>query len=297
MFGSFTQTEVEVVEACIDELESSEQPNPRIYYEFTRRSPKVPSAEASRGLTVLADDSVVSTSNVSMPTLDEETWQLCAEFSIGPSAPRNFLPLWFTSPTLLETLPSVSVRADAFDSAIVRVLRAQSDFDVEGQGIDEVHRTNEGRSVGVVEIGLEICSRADIQMPTNLQEVVAMCNAHSVAFSRWMRALSMQWLTQRDILIGMSWAFMELHEVVARLDERESLLSPASAAILWGIACQERVGLEICEKILQSNHKKVNCEGGLEAARKTVQTVSPKTWISTKPCRIQKVNFKMVVPM
>ena len=83
-------------------------------------------------------------------------------------------------------------------------------------------------------------------MPASLDEVVALGNAESAAFCKWMVGSSMQWLAQQDMLIGMSWAFMELHEAVARLDERQSLVSFTSARVLQTIARRERVGLEVC---------------------------------------------------
>ena len=284
MFGSFTQTEVEVVKAWIDELGSpvqTPQPDPKVYYEFIKQSPKAPSAAASPVLDILVNYPVVSIPNIAMSMFDDEISDDSsrAEFSMDESRLRNFLPLWFTSPTLLETLPSVPVRAaDAFGSALVRVLRAQTGFDVEGQGVagmDEVHRTDEGESFGIVELGLEICSRADMHVPGNLKDAVALGNAESVAFSKWMMSLSMQWLTQRDMLIGMSWGFMELHEAVARLEEGKALLSPASAQTLEGIARRERVGLGVCKKeIMESEQRKSDFERGLANARRVVRTFS-----------------------
>jgi hypothetical protein len=281
MFGSFTQTEVEIVKAWIDELDSPIQtlrPDPKVYYDFTKQSPKASTAVTSVDLDILVDYPVLSTSAISRPMLDDASFEgpIHLEFSKDRSRLQNFLSVWFASPTLLEALPSVPVRAaDAFGSALVRVLRAQTGFDVEGQGVagmDEVHRTDNGQAFGIVELGLEMCARADVKVPANLKEAVALGNAESVAFSKWMISLSMQWLTHRDLLIGMSWAFAELHDAVAGL---EGLLSPKSAQALKGIVGRERAGLEICKKeIMKNEHRRMDFEKGLVTVRRAIRAFS-----------------------
>lgn len=85
----------------------------------------------------------------------------------------------------------------------------------------------------------------------------------------------MQWLAQQDVLIGMSWAFMELHEAIARLRNDQALLSPSSAKMLEGIAQRERAGLSICkEEIDKSEERKADFERGLATARGATSTFS-----------------------
>lgn len=281
MFGSFTQNEVKIVKAWINELQTQvkiPQPDQKAYYIFTRQSPESFSKIASADLDALFNYPVFATQNLPFSMSVDGACVSSVPFGseIDRSNLRNLVSLWFTSPTLLETLPSVPVRAaDAFGSAIVRVLRAQTGFDVEGQGVagmDEVRRTNEGESFGVVELGLEICSRADIHTPTNLKEALAFGSVNADAFCRWMVNLSMQWLTQRDMLIGMSWAFMDLHEAVARLSEHEALLSPVSAHVLERIVYRERAGLEICKAtIMESEHRKADFFRGLATAKRAIR--------------------------
>ncbi|KAF1922854.1 uncharacterized protein M421DRAFT_10206 [Didymella exigua CBS 183.55] len=283
MFGSFTQNEVGVVKAWIDELGAPIQTpksDPSVYYNFTKQSPKLPAAAASTDLDVLVDYPTLSRLDMLNIAVESKVPSAMSYSGLRLNKTKllNLLPLWFTSPTLLESLPSVPVRAaDAFGSALVRVLRAQTGFDVEGQGVagmDEVHRTDNGESFGIIELGLEICSRANIRVPTNLKEVVSMGNAESVAFSQSMVGLSMRWLSQRDVLIGMSWAFIELHEAIARLEEDQALLSSKFATMLEGIAQRERSGLNICkEEIEMSEQRRVNFERGLAIARRAVACV------------------------
>lgn len=284
MFGSFTQTEVDVVTAWIDELGSPVQtlrPDLKVYYDFTRQSPGILPTAVSRAQDMLVDYPVLTTPVCFFPTSDNGVDDI--SHPLRPRIDRarllNLLPLWFASPTLLETLPSVPVRAaDTFGSALVRVLRAQTGFDVEGQGVagmDEVHRTEDGESVGLIELGLEICRKADIPMPTNLKEVVAFRGEQSGAFCRWMVSMSMQWLAQRDVLIGMSWAFMDLHEAVAKLGDQEALLSPESVQVLEGIAHREKAGLEICKsELMKSERRKADFEKGLAIAERAIKEFS-----------------------
>jgi hypothetical protein len=284
MFGSFTQTEVEIVKAWVDELGDRVQtpkPDPSVYYDFTKQSPKIPAAAASSNLDVLVDYPVLSSPGMSRLIHGTELPGNVSFAGLGLDKARllNFLPVWFASATLLESLPSVPVRAaTAFGSALVRVLRAQTGFDVEGQGVagmDEVHRTDNGESFGIVELGQEICSRADIRVPANLKEIVNMGSAETAAFSRWMMSLSMQWLAQQDVLIGMSWGFMELREAIARLSEDQALLSASSATMLEGIAQRERAGLSICKaEIDKSEQRRADYERGLATARGAMKTFS-----------------------
>lgn len=283
MFGSFTQTEVDTVRAWINELGlpvKTPQQSHHVYYDFTRQSTASSSTVASAHQDVLVDYPVLATPALSLSKLDsgfELAFSLVGS-KVNSSKLFDLLPLWFTSSTLLEALPSVPVRAaDAFGSALIRVLRAQSGFDIEGHGVagmDEVHRTVEGASVGIVELGLEICSRAGIQVPTDLKEVVSFGSEECIVLCRWMMSLSMHWQTQRDTLIGMSWAFMNLHEAVAKLSEHEALLSPASVQALEAIAQRERTGLEICIKeIMESEQRKVEFERGLAVAERTISAL------------------------
>lgn len=283
MFGSFTQTEVEVVKAWIDELGMPVQTpgsDPKVYLEFTREFSKLSTTSALPNLDVLVDYPVISTPPP--PPINFEPGDLDSGFfdlDMRKLNFNNFLPLWFTSPALLESLPSVPLRAaDAFGSAIVRVLRAQTGFEIEGMGVagmDEVHRTDGGQSCGIVELGLQLCSRAGIYLPATLKEVAAAGSKESVTFSKWMINLSMEWLTHHDMLIGMSWAFMELHEAVARLEGEKAMLSSTSAQTLEEIARRERAGLEICKKdIMETEQRKAEFEKGLATVRRAIRIVS-----------------------
>jgi hypothetical protein len=188
----------------------------------------------------------------------------------------DLLPLWLTSPTLLEALPAVPVRAaDNFGSAIVRVLRAQTGFSAEGPGVagmDEVHRTDDGQAIGLVELGLHMYRRRGLQAPSNLEEAVALGDDELVSFSRWMIWMGMRWLTRRDLLVGMAWAFMEMHEALAKCQEDVALLDKEDRCTLQEIAIRERKGLCVCrEEMLQDQKRKEDFYTGLGIARRAIE--------------------------
>jgi hypothetical protein len=286
MFGSFTEKEVEVVKSWINELGSSPQslrPDPNVYYDFTRRKPISKFQTAQQELDILIDYPVLSSygpesklaHSISTPIKRGDKPHPLVHIDFSHLNLTNLLPLWFASCTLLEALPSVPVRASTtFGSAIVRILRAQTGFDSEGLGVagmDEVRRTDDGQAVGLVELGLDMCRRADLNEPKDLREVVAMGNGELVAFSEWMVWMSVRWLTHQDVLVGMAWAFMEMHEAVAGMAIGDSFLDLESVSILRKIAERERMGLEVCRKeIHELESRKWDFERGTAIGRETI---------------------------
>ncbi|KAI4700462.1 hypothetical protein J4E89_010913 [Alternaria sp. Ai002NY15] len=284
MFGSFTEKEVEVVKAWIDELGSpvqSPQSDPSVYFDFTGQSSSPPVEAVTQDLNILTNYPVLATpepitsfttSDISNLSIDES---LILNFSNVNLT--NLLPLWLTSPTLLEALPAVPVRAaDMFGSAIVRVLRAQTGFSAEGPGVagmDEVHRTDDGHAVGLVKLGLRMCRREGLHVPVSLKEGVALGDDDIIAFSKWMLWMGMRWLTHRDVLVGMAWAFMEMHEALAKCQEDNMLLDEPSRHVLQEIAVRERKGLAVCrQEIFQDQKRKEEFSRGLFTARRAIKS-------------------------
>ncbi|KAG9186968.1 hypothetical protein G6011_10076 [Alternaria panax] len=282
MFGSFTEKEVEIVKAWIDELGSPTQSpasDPKVYFEFTGQSSSALVESMTQDLDIFVNYPVLATPEPITPftstiasgmNVDDAPVLDLSRLNIS-----NLLPLWLTSPTLLEALPAVPVRAaDKFGSAIVRVLRAQAGFSAEGPGVagmDEVHRTDDGQAIGLVELGLEMCVSASMQKPSNLNETVAFGNTESVSFSQWMIWMGMRWLTHRDLLVGMTWAFMEVHEALARFQGDIALLSEESRSVLQEIAMRERKGLKVCkEEIYQDQKRKEEFRRGFGIGRRAI---------------------------
>ncbi|KAF2450173.1 hypothetical protein P171DRAFT_468583 [Karstenula rhodostoma CBS 690.94] len=288
MFGSFMQSEVLIVKAWINELGTAPQaslPDPLVYSNFTKQPLPDQSVFESRNPDILEQYPVLSGAQtlpepartlheylsdkiIEEPPVDISSIKIC-----------NLLPLWFVSTALLESLPSVPVRAaDAFGSALIRVLRAQAGFEIEGPGIAgmaEVRRTDSGDARGIVELGLEMCAHAGLPKPRTLKEVVALGDAESGAFAEWMLWMGMRWLTYRDVLLGMSWAFMEVHEAIGRLEGSDSRLGGDARRILMEITERERDGLETCKQELERDEARRNAfERGVAVARRTWRLMS-----------------------
>jgi hypothetical protein len=284
MFGSFTEKEVEVVKAWIDELGSPVQmpkAETKVYFEFTGQSAESPVEVKTRDLDILTHYPVLTTPEpaTSFTPFDvgEVDIDSAPPFDLSKLNLKNFLPLWFTSPTLLEALPAVPVRAaDTFGSAIVRVLRAQTGFSDEGPGVagmDEVHRTDDGQAIGIIELGMEMCRTAGMKEPASFKEAVTLGGAESIAFSEWMVWMGMRWLTHRDVLVGMAWAFMEVHEVLAQASGYTALLDEQSQQVLGEIALRERKGLKVCKEEMEGDvQRKMGFRKGVAIARRAIKS-------------------------
>lgn len=262
MFGSFTEKEVEVVKAWIDDLGvpiTKATPDLNVYFDFTGRSPTLSSVTPWTDQDILIHYPVLTTLPLpTVLTIDTET--TCPALDLSKINICNFLPIWFASCALLESLPSVPVRAsNPFGSALIRVLRAQTGFDTEGLGVagmDEVRRTENGQAIGILELGIAMCRRAGLSEPSNLKEAVALGSPNSIAIAEWMLHTSMEWLANCDLLVGLAWAFMELHEAVAKWDADDAGLDSKGRLVLEKIAGRERAGLAICKRDIEHDEQR-----------------------------------------
>jgi hypothetical protein len=135
--------------------------------------------------------------------------------------------------------------------------------------MDEVHRTDDGEAIGLIELGLEMYRRVGTKEPATLREAVASGNTEAVAFSEWMVWMGMRWLTHKDLLIGVAWGFLEVHEMLAEADV--ALLSEQGRRILKHIAVRERKGLEVCRAEMERDHgRRMDFQRGVAIARNAV---------------------------
>jgi len=174
----------------------------------------------------------------------------------------RLIPLWFASPALLESFVNVPAKvSNRLGSAVVRLLRAQTGFAEEGDGVagmDEVVRGEKGQVVGLVELGLEMLSRhrnengRSSHLPQSLKEVLHDADSENgakeeVAFAKMMLHASMRPIRYRNVLLGMTAAFVELHEFIASSDlPMGRVLSEEGRAVIAAIAKRERASLAIC---------------------------------------------------
>jgi hypothetical protein len=286
MFGSFTQSEVEIVKAWIDSLGGGAErtrPDSDVYHRFVRLS--------SGPISGADEDNILVGYPCFAPMIEPAAWLAQPSSDVSDSPPlridgrgapniRQLIPIWFASTALLESLPSLPARAaDTVGSAVIRVLRAQAGFSAEGPGVagmDEVRRTNDGQSLGIIELGVEICDRAGLGKPGTLQEAVQFGGDEGKQTAERMVSMGMRWLAYREVLVGMSWAFMELHEQVAERGGPESLLGPESRQVLAEVARRERQGLEVCKTELEHDREKaVQFWRGVMTARRAIERCFP----------------------
>lgn len=250
MFGSFTQNEVEVVRRWIDALENS---NPQIYWSFVLRTETM-SEQVLQKQDIRVDYPVLS------PALMADVSAQPTPLSPGPllhlhstiKTPENpnmskLLPLWFANPCLLEAFVCIpSKTTTVIASSITRLLRAQYGFGAEGPGVAGMDEARRIDSAGLVELGLEMMKRSGLPEPANLKEVLENWPSE---FALKMLHLSMRPMANYGLLLGLSWAFVGLHDIVAS----STLLSAASKAALTQIVRRERDCLKICLKELEDD--------------------------------------------
>lgn len=265
MFGSFTQTEVEVVKRWIDDLGASDF-DEHVYWTYTGREEITSNQRLSRHQDVRCDYPVLADDEE--PSMHGDPGKLSEHTNYNPSSSipvvhstlssplgigclnpdmSKFVPIWFAHPCLLEGFVSIPAKvANKVGSAIVRVLRAQSGFETEGPGVagmDEVRRTD---VLGLVEVGLEMLRIAGLPEPKDLKEAM---EGRDEAFARLMLHYAMKPMQNMGLLLGLSWAFAELHEAMAESE----LLTPTNQAVLRHIGRRERESLAICREEIEAD--------------------------------------------
>lgn len=250
MFGSFTQNEVEVVRRWIDALENS---NPQVYWSFVLRTETM-SEQVLQKQDIRVDYPVLSPTSMADLSVQPTPFSPSPLSHLHPAikVPENpnmskLLPLWFTNPCLLESFVCIpSKTTTVIASSITRLLRAQYGFGAEGPGVAGMDEARRIDSAGLVELGLEMMKRSGIPEPASLKEVL---DNWPSEFALKMLHLSMRPMSSYGLLLGLAWAFVDLHDTVAS----STLLSAASKAALTQIVRRERDCLEICLKELEND--------------------------------------------
>lgn len=273
MFGAFTNTEVEVVRAWIESLSTNDKDISHHYWSFTER-PVDSVDEPFYPGDVLADYAAFlpSTAPLSIPlpplllkvssTLGEtsvsagdgnrvtkqQRWQSRPGTSqlgvqVAAADMTKLLPLWFTHTCLLQPLVSVPFRARTRSRcALLRLLRAQAGFDVESAGVAGMDEVLRGEVVGIVELGLQMSATRGL---TTLRSPADAIRRWPSEASDVMCRLSLSPNLNAGLLIGLAWAFVDLHDAMA--STRHSHLLPRKGRdILSIIARRERECLVEC---------------------------------------------------
>lgn len=249
MFGSFTQNEVEVFKRWIDSMRSHD---PKLYWSFNGRT-EIPSSQIFQNQDITTEYPVYSDEFRSVPPLPsgisplallDSPLEVSGKVDIG-----KLIPLWFTHPCLLESFISVPYKTTSVIACcVVRVMRAQAGFGAEGpvvDGMDEARRTD---SVGLVELGLALTGKSGRAKPSSLQDVLTKWPSE---FALTMLHWSMRPTVNGAMLLGLAWAFVALHDAMARSD----LFSEAHQQDLRQIARRERDGLAGCLNEVKMNEE------------------------------------------
>ena len=243
MFGSFTQSEVEVVQRWINALGD---PDPSLYWSFIGADSI--SSKAVLEKQDLRIDSPVLSPGISLPWTDNSYTRSHTTAGASFESPDMsiLLPIWFTNPCLLESFISIpSKTTTPIASSIVRHLRAQCGFDDEGSGVAGMDEARREDSVGLVELGSEIMCEAGLEEPASLKTVL---DAFPSAFALKMLELSVRPMAHFGLLLGLAWSFVSLHDALTS----SVLLSAKSQAILMQIVRRERDSMRVCYKELKN---------------------------------------------
>lgn len=243
MFGSFTQNEVEVVRNWIDSLNDS--PSSDVYWKFTGREFKSFS-EALQSLDIRCDYPVLSPTK--LPWYQQPSPISVADLQApiswnGSLDVEALIPLWFALASLLEGFVASPYRTiTPSSSAVIQVLRAQYGFLAEGEGVAGTDEYKRSDCIDLVGLGREMMATADMPSATCIKEVLDQTSDSSAVE---LPHLSMKPMEHREILLGMAWAFVALHELIAS-PAYKAVLSRESAVALKEIAGRERAGLKVC---------------------------------------------------
>ncbi|KAI9773927.1 MAG: hypothetical protein M1840_006153 [Geoglossum simile] len=241
MFGSFTSSEVGVVKAWIESLDKG----PQLYWSFSER-PMASISQSFHHGNILTDYPVFSSSPLPdlcsnhLRALHPDSVRTAALNIATPLCMATLLPLWFTHTCLLQSLISIPFKSITIARcAVLRFLRVQAGFGVEDEGVagmDEAKRTD---VVGIVELGLEMARNTGLVVPQSLKEALEKWPSE---FAITMLHLSMHPNKNAGLLIGLSWAFVDLHDAIAS----GNLLSQESCVVLFNISRRERECLIEC---------------------------------------------------
>ena len=243
MFGSFTQTEVEVVRNWIDSLNDS--PSSDVYWKFTGRD-FMSSSEAVQGCDIRCDYPVLSPTTLASyqrpSTISVADLQGVISWN-GTIDIGALVPLWFAHASLLEGFVAFPYRTiTPSSSAVIQVLRAQYGFLAEGEGVAGTDEYNRSDCIDLVGLGREMMATANMPSATCIKDVLEQTSDSGVVE---LLNLSMKPMEHREFLLGMAWAFVALHELMAS-PAYEGILSRESAIALNEIAVREKAGLRIC---------------------------------------------------
>lgn len=263
MFGAFTHAEVDRMKHWIDSLGTSsvEMDEESMYWRLVGHQQQLKYVPIPKHLHVETDLSLY----LSHTDADVQVTFPRAPIAGLTIVPAIFMPLWFSHCCLLENTVAVPFRSiTSLSSHILRILRAESGFTPETEGVagmDEQHQTSHP---SLVDLGLEIwekyaaSSTSTTQMPTCLEDVLTNIQvegdeeilAEARGFSKAMLLWSERPVANLGLLLGLCRAFLDLESRVAGLQE---LLSEKSRCALGDLVSRKSMALDLCVEELKRN--------------------------------------------
>jgi len=270
MFGAFTQDETAALGAWIDALGPNGQS--LRYWNYTGRDPLASKEAVGRLQDPVQHHPVIAPHDLREPGAAYSTSSTTSTNTktlpvLTKSHLADVTALWFAHIGLLENTINTPARtADPIYANIIRVLRAQAGFEMEMPivaGMDELRRLT---CPSLVELGRELICNAGWGTDASvgsLQDVLDTAAAHGQSEeSRRLAKDMLYWATRPSanlgFLVGLSSAFLDLKEAVARAPE---LLSHQSRIVLEAIVARERQGMEECMREIRQTNNEVHCEG------------------------------------
>lgn len=241
MFGSFTDLEVTAIRQWIDALPPKQG---KSYWTFTglcadevAYDPRTDSqcwANAFYRKTPLIEQALRDSNDTTSPF--STSFKFNDMKATQPLNLSRMLPLWFAGLGLLENFVSVPSKvANDRSSAILRVLRAQHGLGVESGGVGGLDEALRSDRVDLIDIGLGWVDKAGLQRP---QWVHTVLQGPDAVFARELITLSVRPEEHAEVLVGLSCAFVELHQAMV------PFVSPPLRGALQQIAMREQCGLE-----------------------------------------------------
>lgn len=261
MFGAFTSQEVAVFRNWIDALAFPISVSPAGYWEYVRLGPTSSEDLLQRDGRDVALTAPVFDDAYGFALFHQRAARL-PDSTVAPLQAHQvnlaqLLPLWFAHSSLLESFVSVPwYTCDPVGCAAVRMLRAQRGFLAEGEGVAGMDELQRADCVSLVDIGVEMMKEAGMPAPACLGDVLGL-ESDKTEFARCMLHWAMRPMQMGDALLGMSEAFVELHECLAVSNAGTNVLSDAARAALRDMALRERIILDECLQEMRKHERRI----------------------------------------
>ncbi|KAK4219482.1 hypothetical protein QBC37DRAFT_272989 [Rhypophila decipiens] len=257
MFGSFTNSEVGIVKSWIESLITQAG---SLYWSFSGRSKPVvegypplyqslvsghPESSFKSVLAICGDDNDDGDGedHDDIVALSKSIRRRPQPLDTDNIDMTKLLPLWFAQMSLLQSLISIPARsATQAGCAVLRFLRAQEGFEIEGSAVAGTDETMRRNVIGILELGLEMTEAVGLTMPGSLADAI---NEWPSEAAVTMLHLAMLPKRSAGLLIGITWAFVDMHDSLCSGDGKSCFryLSQTSHGALREICRRERDSL------------------------------------------------------